>query len=142
MTADMQDIQDIEAIKQLRARYTRAIDTKDWDDYRQTLADDFTMDSGGRTTSGADVFVTSLKQHLSEALTVHHAHMPEIKLTSPTAATGVWAMEDLVRWPDGRELHGYGHYHDTYEKVDGGWRVKSSALTRLRVDSKGMERVE
>jgi hypothetical protein len=47
MTADMQDIQDLEAVKQLRARYTRAIDTKDWDDYRQTLTDDFTMDSGG-----------------------------------------------------------------------------------------------
>jgi enoyl-CoA hydratase len=50
--------------------------------------------------------------------------------------------EDLVRWPDGQELHGYRHYHDTYEKVEGTWRMKSSALTRLRIDSLGMERVE
>ena len=28
-------------------------------------------------------------------------------------------MEDMLRWPDGTELHGYGHYHETYEKVDG-----------------------
>lgn len=140
MSADAQ--LEIEAIKRLRARYTRAIDTKDWDGFRQALAHDFIMESGGRVTNGADALVASLKQHLSDALTVHHAHMPEIELTSPTSATGIWAMEDLVRWPDGRELHGYGHYRDTYEKVDGAWQMKSSTLTRLRVDSKGMERVE
>jgi hypothetical protein len=31
-------------------------------------------------------------------------------------------------------MHGYGHYHETYEKVDGRWRIKSSKLTRLRED--------
>jgi hypothetical protein len=142
MEAMSGDAQEIEAIKRLRARYTRAIDTKDWAGLRQSLVDDFTMDSGGRVTEGADALVASLELHLSDAVTVHHAHMPEIELTSPTAATGIWAMEDLVRWPDGRELHGYGHYRDSYEKVDGAWRMKSSALTRLRVDSQGMERVE
>jgi hypothetical protein len=32
------------------------------------------------------------------------------------------------------EMHGYGHYHETYEKVDGAWRIKSTTLTRLRTD--------
>jgi hypothetical protein len=31
-------------------------------------------------------------------------------------------------------LRGYGHYHETYEKIDGQWRIKSSKLTRLRED--------
>lgn len=31
-------------------------------------------------------------------------------------------------------LHGYGHYHETYEKIDGRWRIKTSKLTRLRED--------
>jgi hypothetical protein len=43
-------------------------------------------------------------------------------------------MEDMLRWPDGNEMHGYGHYTETYEKVGGEWRVKSSTLTRLRTD--------
>jgi hypothetical protein len=60
--------------------------------------------------------------------------MPEIELTSATTATGVWAMEDMLRWPNGMELHGYGHYHETYEKSDGRWRIRSTTLTRLRVD--------
>jgi hypothetical protein len=60
--------------------------------------------------------------------------MPEIEITSPTTARGVWAMEDMLRWPDGRELHGYGHYHETYERTDDGWRIKTLTLTRLRTD--------
>ncbi len=43
-------------------------------------------------------------------------------------------MEDMLRWPDGTELHGYGHYHEVYAKVDGAWRIRSSTLTRLRMD--------
>jgi hypothetical protein len=31
-------------------------------------------------------------------------------------------------------LNAYGHYHETYEKTDGQWRIKSSKLTRLRQD--------
>ena len=38
---------DIEAIKQLKARYCRMLDTKDWDGFRQVLADDVVMDSTG-----------------------------------------------------------------------------------------------
>jgi hypothetical protein len=43
-------------------------------------------------------------------------------------------MEDMLRYADGSELHGYGHYHETYEKVDGTWRIKTLTLTRLRQD--------
>ena len=32
-------------------------------------------------------------------------------------------------------MHGYGHYHETYEKLDGRWLIKTIALTRLRVDT-------
>ncbi len=31
-------------------------------------------------------------------------------------------------------LEGYGHYHETYEKVGGEWRIASSTLTRLHMD--------
>jgi hypothetical protein len=46
-------------------------------------------------------------------------------------------MEDMLRWPEGapmQAMHGYGHYHETYEKVDGQWRIASIQLSRLRVD--------
>ncbi|MFL6084784.1 MAG: nuclear transport factor 2 family protein, partial [Mycobacterium sp.] len=39
-----------------------------------------------------------------------------------------------VRLAPGVNLRGYGHYHETYEKIDGQWRITSSKLTRLRED--------
>ena len=128
---------DIEAIKQLKARYFRTMDTKDWAGMREVFADDVTMDttdSGGNVMTGADDFLAFLEATLDGVVTVHHGHMPEIELTSPTTATGIWSMEDMLRWPDGTELHGFGHYHETYEKIDGTWRITSSTLTRLRMD--------
>ena len=130
---------DIEAIKQLKARYFRMMDTKDWDGMREVFADDVlidTTDSGGRVVAGADEFMAGLREILEDVLTVHHGHMPEIELTSATTATGVWSMEDMLRWPNGSELHGFGHYHETYEKADGRWRIKAMTLTRLRTDFK------
>jgi uncharacterized protein (TIGR02246 family) len=128
---------DIEAIKQLKARYFRTMDTKDWAAMRQTFTDDVVVDtteSGGAVVTGADTFLAFLQETLGEVVTVHQGHMPEIEITSATTATGVWALEDALKWPNGMELHGYGHYHESYEKVDGGWRIKSLRLTRLRMD--------
>jgi hypothetical protein len=61
-------------------------------------------------------------------------HAPEIELTSATTARGIWALEDVVRLAPGVNLRGYGHYHETYEKIDGQWLITSSTLTRLRED--------
>ena len=128
---------DIEAIKQLKGRYCRTMDTKDWAAMRRLFTDDLVMDtvaSGGSVVAGADDFMTFLTQAIGEVVTVHHCHTPEISIESPTAAEGIWAMEDMLRFPDGAELHGYGHYHETYRKHDGEWRIASSTLTRLRMD--------
>lgn len=130
-------MEDVEAIKQLKARYFRTMDTKDWPGMRAVFTDDVVMDtseSGGGVITGADAFIAFLSETLADVVTVHHGHMPEIEITSPTTATGIWAMEDMLRWPNGMELHGYGHYHETYTKTDGGWRIASTKLTRLRSD--------
>jgi len=128
---------DIEAIKQLKARYCRTMDTKDWAAMRQVFTDDVTMDttdSGGDVMTGADDFLVFLVQAIGDVVTVHQCHTPEITLTSATTATGIWAMEDMLRFADGSELHGYGHYHETYQAHEGDWRISSSTLTRLRMD--------
>ena len=109
---------DIEAIKRLKARYFRTMDTKDWDAMRCVFTDDVVIDTtrfGGVVIRGGDEFVAFVRTALEDVVMVHHGHMPEIELTSPTMATGIWSMEEVVQWPNGRELRGYGHYHDSYE---------------------------
>ncbi|WP_372747518.1 nuclear transport factor 2 family protein [Litorivivens sp.] len=130
---------EIESIKQLKARYCRLLDAKDWERWRELFADDFhsdTADSGGKEIVGADDFVAFVRKALGKPTraTVHQIHGPEIELTSPTTATGVWALEDVVRFGFGLNMKGYGHYHECYEKVDGLWKIKYSKLTRLRED--------
>lgn len=128
---------EIEAIKQLKARYCRLLDTKDWQGWRSLFSDDFLSDTsqaGGKVIRGADEFVAFTRKGLRSQATVHQVHAPEIELTSATTARGVWALEDVVRFGLGVNLRGYGHYTETYEKVDDRWLITSSALTRLRED--------
>jgi len=136
---DAAALHEIEAIKQLKARYCRYLDHKDWAAWRNLFDDDFASDIvgvGGRQTSGADAFVAYTRRSIGRPSqrTVHQVHAPEITLTSATTARGVWALNDVVRLAPAVTLHGYGHYHETYEKRDGHWRIKTSRLTRLRED--------
>lgn len=160
---DIERLVAIEEIKQLKARYFRGMDTKDWDLFRSVFVEDvetdtseaFTpLDCAGRAIeptrparapdpalkiAGIDAFMKAQHRHLDGMSTVHHGHMPEIEILSDTEATGIWAMEDKLRWPEGagpmRLMHGYGHYREKYRKVDGKWRIASLKLTRLRVDT-------
>ncbi len=136
----------IEEIKQLKARYFRCIDTKDWAGLVDVFAPDAVMDmtagaAGGKVTTGAEEIARYVQRsgRLDEAVTVHHGHMPEIAMTSADTATGIWSMEDEIWWNEGAfplaSLHGYGHYHETYVRQGGTWRIATLRLTRLRVDS-------
>jgi hypothetical protein len=143
-----------EEIKQLKARYFRCMDTKDWAGFEQVFATDAVMDMSsemrdqttrGGITRGAAQIAAMVRAVVGPVVTVHHGHMPEIDITSPTTASAVWAMEDKLRWPEGssvRAMHGYGHYHETYERTDEGWRIKTITLTRLRVDTELSRRIE
>jgi hypothetical protein len=137
----------IDEIKQLKARYFRCLDTKDWDGFADVFAPDARMDmssemrdqttEGEGVTTGNREIAAFVRGAVDPVQTVHHGHTPEIEFASATEARGIWAMEDKLRWPEGAPIawmHGYGHYHETYEKVDGHWKIKTLTLTRLRVD--------
>jgi hypothetical protein len=131
---------DLDQIKQLKARYFRMMDTKNWDGLAAVFTDDVEIDmsnEGGGITRSVAEYMPFLRENIEDVVTVHHGHMGEITFTSPTSATGIWAMEDKLWWPEGspmKHLHGYGHYHETYEKVGDDWRIKKMTLTRLRRD--------
>lgn len=124
----------IHAITELKARYFRFLDTQQWDLWRELFADDVRFQFREEELTGADALVNYVAAHLQDAVTVHHGHTPEISLISPVSARGIWPMEDILRFPDGRVRHGYGHYHETYERLGDEWRIKTMKLTRLRVE--------
>lgn len=131
----------IEAIKQLKARYFRLMDTKRWDDWAMVFAADAVMEvpEADMVTHGRAKIVRKVSAVLEGARTAHRGHMPEIEITGLDTARGVWAMFDLIEWPsadDGTRvgITGIGHYLDEYVREDGEWRIARSRLERLRVD--------
>ena len=137
LRGELQTLRDIEDIKQLKARYVRCVDTQDWGALAELLTDDFRLKSESGDHEGRDTVVAMVRGALEGHSTVHHVFMPEIVLTGPDTASATWAMEDWVRMSlDGTPIafHGCGHYREEYMRTADGWRVKSSVLTRLRVD--------
>jgi ketosteroid isomerase-like protein len=138
--------EEIEAIKQLKARYFRYMDTKQWDEW----GDVFTEDAELVNTQSRDVplkgraeIVRVVSTNLEHVTSVHHGHMPEIELLGPTEARGVWSMFDLLigvrksRADAGEvRLEGYGHYIERYRKEeDGHWRIARLQLMRLHTQT-------
>lgn len=137
---DLERLVAIEDIKNLKARRIRAMDEKRWDDYEAMHAEDHVSETyaGGEPAIGAKANTARLAKVLGHITSVHHAHTPEITITSATTAEGVWAMEDMLFWKQGGEshwLHGYGHYHEKYRKGPKGWQFIYRKLTRIRVDT-------
>lgn len=140
---DVERLLAINQISNLKARYFRCMDTKDWAGFAAVFTPDAVADytpEGGRqadwTATGAANIVALVKGVVAPAITVHHGHMPEIEVSSPETASGIWAMEDSIWWPAGsrrQTLHGLGHYHETYRKIGGEWLIKTLKLTRLRI---------
>jgi bile-acid 7alpha-dehydratase len=72
---------------------------------------------------------------------MHHAHTPEIEITSETTASGKWYLEDFVLtaipsdWaPNGTVMHGTGIYVDEYVKIEGEWFIQQTGYERIFED--------
>ncbi len=144
----VQELLAIKAIERTKARYCRFMDTKRWDDWGMLFTEDATLDvsedvtpeMGAQIVHGRSAIVAQVRAVVHTARTTHQVHSPEIDLISPIAAAGIWAMHDVVVWPEGvarplpgvRSLSGFGHYHETYSLAAGEWRIASLRLTRLQ----------
>jgi hypothetical protein len=147
----------IEDIKQLKAQYWRGVDSVDGALVRAILAEDCELDYRGCCTDpvtgvdhmpqmnlimrGRDSWQTgnleAAEPGTPRLVTVHQGHQSEIELTGEATARGVWSFTDRFFMPPGAPfatLTGYGYYHETYEKVGGTWLLKTTRITRLRVE--------
>jgi bile-acid 7alpha-dehydratase len=144
----MYDLQEIEAIKRLKYKYFRCLDLKLWDEMRECFTEDATSaySSGTFSFQGREQILRFLIDAMDRptVLSAHHGHHPEIEITSPTTAIGVWALADIfIDLQAGVTVRGAAFYRDEYVKVNGQWKIKSTGYERTfeeienRVDSRG-----
>lgn len=131
---DAADLIAYRQIEELKYRYTRGLDHKDWDLFRSCFADDATATYGDRLEfSGPDEIVDYMRTNLGPTMiTLHQLHHPELAVDGDTA-TGTWSLMDRVIMTEFRLLlDGASTYHDRYQRgADGAWRIAHTGYERI-----------
>ena len=135
MTLTVDDLIAIEEIKRLKYKYVRCLDQKRWDEIAELFVPDAVASYGGGAWSfdGRDAIVEFLRSSMGsqQFLSAHRVGQPEIDITGPDTATATWALMDLVLQLEfGIDIRGAAFYEDTYVKVDGHWKIKSTGYKR------------
>jgi hypothetical protein len=130
------DLCDIEAIKKLKARYFRLMDTQQWAQFGDVFTRDAVMGGGDQQVTGRSAIVEFIASACDGVRSAHQGFLPEIELLETGQASGVWAMSDYFE-VRGTEppvgFQGFGHYEDRYALEDGAWRISASRLTRIKI---------
>jgi hypothetical protein len=130
-------LEDIESIKQLKYRYWRHLDLKQWDELAKVFSEDAVAcySSGKYEFKGLGAimgFLSDALGHERGSVTIHHGHHPEIELVSATSARGTWALYNyMFNVTQNRGIRIGAYYDDRYVKLAGNWKIQSIGYTTL-----------
>ena len=133
----MDQLKEIEEIKQLKARYFRFLDTKNWFELGACLMENvvFSYPPQKIEVNGRVALIENFSTRHAKTKTAHTGSMPEILFNDNWHAEGIWFMSDyVVAFDENGETkvnHGFGHYHETYTCEHGKWKIQSILLERL-----------
>lgn len=135
------------AIRSSKSKYCRYIDTKQWRSLEAISLPDATFSflnpDGSVQKSGAfrfdysspKGFTHDLQSLFRRAQTLRQIGGGELKETGDGSVDAIWSMEDQIVYPSilgiiPLEVRGGGYYHETWQCVDGNWKLKSLRLER------------
>jgi len=145
-------LDDIEAIRQLKARYFRYVDTKQWSCFGDLFTEEAILDVPlvrKEPLRGRTAIVGAVSRNLGNLVTIHQGHVEEIEILDRNRARAIWPMSDLLlavtvpltpttaRNSDpGDRYQGSGEYIERYERgADGRWRISRCELRRLHLET-------
>jgi hypothetical protein len=134
---DVQMLMDMEAIRQLKHRYFRCIDTANVAELAEIFHDDVEVHFVGGTyewkLNGKAEYLGSIGGAFhNQSIGHHNAHHPEIQMLSATEATAIWYLNDHMWQLDtGIYTRGTALYWDRYLKVDGRWLIRETRYRRI-----------
>ncbi|MCB0987463.1 MAG: nuclear transport factor 2 family protein [Microthrixaceae bacterium] len=133
MTSD--DLAEIHRIHQLKYRYLRYLDLKEWDELGGCFVAEATASyASAPELDGREAIIGFLRDAMSSTtlLTSHKVHHPEITLLESERASGIWALDDRVLVLDaGIEIAGAAFYQDEYVRTSDGWLISHTGYRRV-----------
>lgn len=137
----LQEILDYKQILELKAKFVRTVDAKDWAGYREVFGDEGVYDFGGDySVNDGQAFVDAVAGQLDGAVSVHRAFLPVITFESATRAKGEWAVNDYIEFKsepatgERRGFQGFGYEYETYSKIGAAWKITDWRLHYIRID--------
>jgi hypothetical protein len=131
-------------IMELKARYCRLLDTREWeqwgalftDDIAVDLREDVTPEFGIAVFSGRALMVEQTRRLIDASDSVHHVHGLELTFEDADHATGIWGMYDRIVFSPSnplpfRAMTAHGFYHERYVREAGAWKIAALRLQRL-----------
>lgn len=136
LEARIRVLEDIEAIRKLKARYFHAIDRKRWDDLASCFSQDAVWESGKRKVrvEGMESIVRFIRdiEDGDHIVNTHQGHDPEIEITGPGTATGLW---ELFHYREDRRdqvtQRSAVFYEDSYAKENGAWKIRHCRIVPI-----------
>lgn len=133
--------EDLNVIRQSKAKYCRYIDSKQWQAFRALFAPGASIrivDPAGATMAefdNANDFVKSAMDFIGSGRSIHQIHNEEFEHISEEQIEAIWSMEDYIVFPATHHpplasVHGYGHYFETWRKNDDTWQISKLELRR------------
>jgi SnoaL-like domain len=132
----MLDLEAIELIKQLKARYFRFLDTGDLEGLKTVFTEDAEAYFKGGDYEFSLKGWSQLRDFYQQSFTptkfgMHHGHHPEITVNGDHA-TGIWYLQDIfINLENSTTLQGSALYDDKYIKVSGEWKLLYTGYKRL-----------
>lgn len=132
----MLDLQAIEHIKQLKARYFRAIDTCDIPLLQTLLTPDiklaFKSPAYEFNLEGIEPALQFYRTSFTPTrLAMHNGHTPEIEVQGDSA-TGVWYLNYVfINLEERTHMHGGALYRDRYVRQDGRWWIAETGYRTM-----------
>ena len=140
-TPSIQQLLDIEAIKQLKGLYCHCVAIENWDTFFTLFIEDleFVTPTAGVVYRPLSAFYAMHKKNLQDTKCwgVVRCFTPIIQITGPDTASGIWQMEDVhIHRQEGPKVghHGYGQYVEEYVRTADGWKFARIEVKYNRLD--------
>lgn len=151
---DLEKLKITDDIRTVMAKYVRNADNKNFKELAGLFTSDGTfvpLDVNGDALvemSGRAEIAGKIAASVGQATAIHHLFSFEVDILSPEKVHAVFSMEDRLIRPESeksvllnesnvpafRTLHGFGHYHGDFVKIDNTWYIEKLVQTRLKLD--------